>query len=63
MDGYTLDNVKPYSTLASWHVREIGLTSSSLHLGGVTLGRGCTIVLLRRGGMKPSQSVELIGNN
>ena len=26
LDGYTLANVKPPSTLASWHVREIGLT-------------------------------------
>ena len=26
LDGYTLANVKPTSTLASWHVREIGLT-------------------------------------
>ena len=40
IDGYTLANMKPSSTLASWHVREIGLTSSSMHLEGVTLGRG-----------------------
>ena len=41
LHGYTLANVKPSSTLASWHVREIGLTlrvwSVSLILQNFTL--------------------------
>lgn len=35
-----LAKLKPPSTLASWHKREFGFTSSSIHLGGVTLGKG-----------------------
>ena len=59
---------KPRAIIMSWRESKITITYKMfLHrphivldaLGRVTLGRGWTIALLRRGGMKPSRSVEL----
>ena len=52
-------NVNPSITLARGDVSVIGLKSSSITLGGITLGIGVTVDSLRIMGTRPS-SIELL---
>ena len=52
-------SVNPSKTLETWHLNEMRRMSSSILLGGRTLGRGWTIALFRAEGMYPSRSDAL----